>query len=150
MLLRRPEFMASAQEAARTDDDELLWRCLFERRCASNPSIRAVPECAKDYTIADGIQRAKDPGRTGAGEVQSACSTSAGSSNEEIPSDAEHEYMLFGYGLHGASGRFLAGAQITQTLKPLLKKRGSAAPRADGQMQTIGLMPAHLSVEFDP
>ena len=67
------------------------------------------------------------------------------------PDRRNHEYMLFGYGLHWCIGAFLAGAQITQTLKPLLKKRGlRRAPGRDGQMQTIGLMPAHLSVEFDP
>src|SRR2546425_13021645 len=62
MLLRRPEFMASAQEAARTDDDELLWRCLFEtmrfkpinpgpfRECARSEERRVGKECRSRWS----------------------------------------------------------------------------------------------------
>ncbi|OLD32460.1 MAG: hypothetical protein AUI49_03105 [Candidatus Rokubacteria bacterium 13_1_40CM_2_68_13] len=155
MLLRRPEFMASAQEAARTDDDELLWRCLFETMRFKPINPGPFRECAKDYTIADGSSKAK---RIRAGTRLLVSTQSAMFDERRVvepkkfrPDRRNHEYMLFGYGLHWCIGAFLAGAQITQTLKPLLKKRGlRRAPGRDGQMQTIGLMPAHLSVEFDP
>src|SRR5437870_2115865 len=152
MLLRRPEFMASAQEAARTDDDELLWRCLFETMRFKPINPGPFRECAKDYTIADGSSKAK---RIRAGTRLLVSTQSAMFDERRVvepkkfrPDRRNHEYMLFGYGLHWCIGAFLAGAQITQTLKPLLKKRGlRRAPGRDGQMQTIGLMPAHLSVD---
>ena len=56
--------------------------------------------------------------------------------------------MVFSYGLHWCIGAFLARAQITQTLKPLLKRGIRRAHGRDGQLRTIGLMPAHLTVEF--
>ena len=56
--------------------------------------------------------------------------------------------MVFGYGLHWCIGVFLAKAQITQTFKPLLKRGIRRADGPEGQLRTIGLMPAHLTVEF--
>src|SRR5262249_8156848 len=52
-LLSRPDFMRQAQEAAHADDDELLWRCLYEtlRFTPINPG--PFRRCATDYTIAD-------------------------------------------------------------------------------------------------
>ena len=59
--------------------------------------------------------------------------------------------MVFGFGLHWCIGAFLAAAQITQTFKPLLKKRGlRPVDGPDGKLQRIGLMPQHLTVEFKP
>jgi cytochrome P450 len=155
MLLRRPDFMESAQAAARADDDELLRRCLFEimRFRPINPG--PFRKCVKDYTIADGSFRAK---RIPA-DTKLLVSTQSAMFDERsvvepkkfLPNRPGYEYMLFGYGLHWCIGAYIAGAQITQTFKPLLKKRGlRRAPGRDGQMQTVGPMPGHLSVEFDP
>ena len=155
MLLRRPDFMKQAQAAARADDNELLRRCLFETMRFKPINPGPFRECARDYTIADGSSRAKRiPART-----RLLVSTQSAMFDERSvvepekfdPNRANHEYMLFGYGLHWCIGAFLAGAQITQTFKPLLKRRGlRPAPGRDGQIQTIGLIPAHLTVEFDP
>lgn len=155
MLLRRPDFMKRAQAAARADDDELLGRCLFETMRFKPINPGPFRECAEDYTIADGSSSAKRiPARTPVlASTQSAMfdERSVVEPKKFDPNRANHEYMLFGYGLHWCIGAFLAGAQITQTFKPLLKKRRlRPALGRDGHMQTIGLMPAHLSVEFDP
>jgi cytochrome P450 len=155
MLLRRPECMERARVAAFADDDELLWRCLFEtmRFKPINPGPFRV--CAKDYTIADGSSSAK---RIPAGtrllvSTQSAMfdGRSVAEPNEFRPDRRHHEYMLFGYGLHWCIGAFLAKAQITQTLKPLLKKdKLQRAWGRDGELQTVGLVPEHLTVKFVP
>jgi hypothetical protein len=59
--------------------------------------------------------------------------------------------MLFGSGLHWCIGYFIAAAQITQTLKALLVKRGlRPAKGKEGQLQLLGAFPEHLIVEFDP
>jgi len=154
MLLRRPDFMDEARKAALADDDERLWRCLSEtmRFKPINPGLFRT--CAMDFTIADGSFRGK---RIRAGTRLLVSTQSAMFDERSVvqpekfdPDRPNHEYMLFGYGLHWCIGAFLAKAQITQTLKPLLKKcRLRRAPGRDGRMQTIGLMPAHLTVEFD-
>jgi len=155
MLLRRPDFMKRAQAAARADHDELLWRCLFETMRFKPINLGPFRECAEDYTIADGSSSAK---RIPAGTRLLVSTQSAMFDKRSVvepktfdPNRRSHESMVFGYGLHWCIGAFLAGAQITQTFKPLLKKRGLRPARGRaGQMQTIGLMPTHLIVEFDP
>jgi cytochrome P450 len=153
-LLRRPQALAGAQEAARADDDELLWRCLYETMRFKPINVGPFRKCAQDYTIAEGSSSAKRiPKDTWVlASTQSAMfdERSVAEPKEFRPDRRSHESMVFGYGLHWCIGAFLAKAQITQTLKPLLKKPGlRRAPGRDGQLQTIGLMPAHLSVEFD-
>lgn len=153
MLLRRPEFKARAEAAALADDDELLWRCLFETMRFKPINLGPFRECAEDYTIADGSASAK---RIPAGtrllvSTQSAMFDERGvvEPKKFDPNRRSHESMVFGYGLHWCIGAFLAGAQITQTFKPLLRRRGlRRAQGRDGQLRTIGLMPAHLTVEF--
>lgn len=152
MLLRREEFKARAEAAALADDDELLWRTLFEALRFKPINLGPFRECAADYTIADGSSSAK---RIPAGtrllvSTQSAMFDERGVVDPKKfdPSRRSHEYMVFGYGLHWCIGAFLARAQITQTFKPLLKRGVRRARGRDGELRTIGLMPAHLTVEL--
>lgn len=153
MLLRRPEFKARAEAAARADDDELLWRCLYETMRFKPINVGPFRECAEDYTIADGSTRGK---RIPAGtrllvSTQSAMFDERGvvEPKKFDPNRRSHESMVFGYGLHWCIGAFLARAQITQTFKPLLKRGLRRARDGEGKLRTVGLMPAHLTVEFD-
>jgi cytochrome P450 len=154
MLLRRPDFMARAKAAADEDDDELLRRCLFETLRFKPINLGPFRECTRDYAIADGSSTAK---RIPAGtrllvSTQSAMFDERGvvQPKKFMPDRPSHESMVFGYGLHWCIGAFLAGAQITQTLKALLKTRRLRRARGrDGRLQTLGLMPLHLTVEFD-
>jgi cytochrome P450 len=155
MLFRRRDFMAEAQAAADADDDARLWRCLFEilRFKPINPGPYRV--CATDYTIGDGGPRAR---RVPAGTPLLASTQSAMFDARRVveprrfrPDRPGHESMVFGYGLHWCIGAFLAAAQITQTLKPLLRRRRlRPADGRDGTLRRIGSMPVHLVVEFDP
>ena len=54
VILGKPAFFASAREAALSDDDERLRRCLFEasRFKPINPGPFRV--CGTDYTVASG------------------------------------------------------------------------------------------------
>jgi cytochrome P450 len=153
MLLRRPKFKARAEAAALADDDELLWRCLYETMRFKPINVGPFRECAEDYTIADGSSRGK---RIPAGtrllvSTQSAMFDERGvvEPKKFDPNRRSHESMVFGYGLHWCIGAFLAGAQITQTFKPLLKRGLRRARDGEGKLRTVGLMPAHLTVEFD-
>jgi cytochrome P450 len=155
MLLRRPEFMAAAREAALADDDERLKRCLFEamRFKPLNPGPFRV--CREDFTIAAGTPRAR---RIPAGTKLLAGTQSAMFDARRVaaprrfdPDRPRHDYMLFGQGLHWCVGAFIAEAQITQTLKPLLRRPGlRRAAGEDGRLARLGPFPAHLFVEFEP
>jgi len=155
MLLRRRDMLELAQAAAAKDDDERLWRCLFEalRFKPINPGPYRV--CARDYTIAEGGPDAK-PIRAGSRLL---VSTQSAMFDEQSvveperfdPDRPRQDSMVFGYGLHWCIGAFLAAAQITRTLKPLLKTR--RLRRGDygaARLERIGFMPVHLRVEFDP
>jgi len=155
MLLRRRDMLELAQAAASKDDDERLWRCLFEALRFKPINPGPFRECASEYTIAEGGRRAK---RIRAGSHVLASTQSAMFDGRGVvepkkfnPDRARHESMVFGYGLHWCIGAFLAAAQITQTLKPLLKQR--RLRRGDdgaARLERIGFMPVHLRVEFDP
>jgi cytochrome P450 len=152
MLLRREDFKRHAEEAARADDDGRLWRCLYETLRFRPINLGPFRQCAEDYTIAEGSSAAK---RIRAGtrllvSTQSAMFDERGvvEPKKFDPNRRSHESMVFGYGLHWCIGAFLASAQITQTFKPLLKRGIRRAQGPEGRLRTIGLMPAHLTVEF--
>lgn len=151
MLLRRKEFREQAQAAACDDNDELLWRCLFEtmRFKPINPGL--FRRCEKTYTIAEGSSAAK---RIPKGTWLLVSTQSAMFDKRAVvepkkfrPDRPTHESMVFGYGLHWCIGAFLAKAQITQTFKPLLKR--DRLERA-GRLQTVGIIPTNLKVTFKP
>jgi len=154
MLLRRPDFMARARSAALADDDELLRRCLFEamRFMPINPGPFRV--CREDYTIAKGRN---DAATIRAGTRMLVSTQSAMFDEHKVhkpfefnPDRAPADYMLFGHGLHWCIGAYIAGAQITQTFKPLLKRSGLRRSAGDaGKMHRLSVFPVHLSVEFD-
>jgi len=154
MLLRRPDFMARARAAALADDDDLLRRCLFEamRFMPINPGPFRI--CREDYTIAKGRN---DATTIRAGTRMLVSTQSAMFDEHKVhepfefnPDRASSEYMLFGHGLHWCIGAYIAGAQITQTFKPLLKRSGLRRSAGDdGKMHRLSVFPVHLSVEFD-
>lgn len=154
MLLRRPDFMARARAAALADDDDLLRRCLFEamRFKPINPGPFRV--CREDYTIGKGTAGATTI-RAGTRMVVSTQSAMFDERKVQKPSEfnpdrTPADYMLFGHGLHWCIGAYIAGAQITQTFKPLLKRSGLRRSAADaGRMHRLSVFPVHLSVEFD-
>jgi len=152
MLLRREDFMARAEHAAREDDDGRLWRCLYETLRFRPINLGPFRTCIADYTIAEGSSREKriPAGTRVLASTQSAMFDERGvvQPKQFNPDRAAHESMVFGYGLHWCIGVFLAKAQITQTFKPLLKRGIKRAHGRDGQLRTIGLMPAHLTVKF--
>jgi cytochrome P450 len=154
MLLRRPDFLAAAQSAARADDDAALTSCLFEafRFKPLNPGpFRA---CVEDYEVAAGTPRAT---RLKAGTRLIAGTQSAMFDPRRIahptafdPGRAPSDYMLFGFGLHWCVGARLAEAQITQTFKRLLLRPGLRREAgAAGKLQRLGPFPAHLHVRYD-
>lgn len=153
-LLSWPDFMAAARAAAMSGDDDLLRRCLFEvmRWKPLNPG--PWRRCQRDHTIAAGTWRAR---RIRKGTLVLASTQSAMFDPRQIrdphrfdPARAAADYMLFGHGLHWCAGKYIAEAQITQTMKALLTRTGlQRAPGKTGTLRLLGLFPEHLGVEFD-
>ncbi|HEY6873216.1 MAG TPA: cytochrome P450 [Geobacteraceae bacterium] len=154
-LLDRPRALVAAQAAARSDDDALLARIVFEalRFNPGNPVIyrRAV----RDTVIARNTLRSrKIPKST----MVFAANFSAMFDPLHLPmphafrTDRPWEhYMLWGYGLHTCFGDYINRAMIPGLLKPLLKKNGLR--RANGSAGRIDAggtpFPVHFVVEYD-
>lgn len=154
LLLDNPDWMAQAQDAARSDDDDRLQRCLFEamRFWPLNPGPFRV--ASEDVTIASGTRRAKTI-KAGTKLLVSTQSAMFDPRRVEHPMRFDPDrkpvdYMLMGFGLHWCIGAPLAYAQITQTFKPLLKRRNvRRAPGKDGKMTRFGPFPESLWVLYD-
>lgn len=147
VLLDEPDIMRQAQDAARSGDDDLLCRCLFEamRFFPLNPG--PFRTCAEDFTFASG-------GKVKAGMQMLVSTQSAMFDPRRVtrpmafdPKRPDKDYLLFGHGLHWCIGAPLAKAQITQTLKPLLQRRDlRRAPGSAGRLGKLGPFPAGLTV----
>ncbi len=154
-LLDRPQALAEAQAAARSDDDALLARIVFEA-LRFNPGAPLIYRRAvRDTVIARNTLRSrKIPKST----MVFAASFSAMFDPLQLPmphafrTDRPWEhYMLWGYGLHTCFGDYINRAMIPGLLKPLLKKQGlRRAKGSAGRIDSGGTpFPVHFVVEFD-
>jgi cytochrome P450 len=154
-LLRKGDFMAEARAAVLNDDDDRLWCCLQETLRFRHFNLGPFRICGPGgYTLAAGTRRARHlaPGTPVLASTQSAMFDSRQVARPTCfdPKRAAEDYLIFGYGEHWCLGAFIAIAQITQTFKALLRKPGlRRAPGRAGNLQTITIYPAHLTVEFD-
>lgn len=152
-LLRHPDMMAAAQAAARTGDDELLGRVLFEalRFMPINPGpFRNV---AQDTVIAAGQPHAR---KVPKGALLMVATHSASFDPRRVPNpdrfDAYRslsDTMRFGWGQHFCTGFRIALTQITQTFKPLLIRGNiKAVPGKRGEPEYFGLFFEHLHITY--
>lgn len=150
-LFKRREFMAAACGAARSGDDDLLKRCLFEALRFKPHNLGAFRNCTRDYTIGAGKPHSR---RIKAGTTVLVSTLAAMFDSDRVrepagfnPYRPASDYLYFGYGLHWCVGAFLAQAQITQTFKALLLKNKL---QAAGKMKLRGTFPDAFVVTFDP
>jgi cytochrome P450 len=154
VLLQHPDFMAQAQIAANSDDDDLLSRCLFEAMRFKPLNLGPFRVCNQDYVVAEGTGRATRIRRNTKVLVSTQSAmfdrNAVQSPRRFDPGRPAHDYLLFGGGLHWCVGAMMADAQITQMFKPLLLRRNlrRAAGRS-GRLSRIGPFPGHLSVRFE-
>lgn len=153
-LLKRPEELEKAQEAARSDNDVLVAEYVFEalRFNPNNPGVFRI--AAEDYTVArDKIHATTIP--RGATVIAATQSAMFDERIVDAPSEfrtgrPDYTYMHFGYGLHTCFGQYINRVQIPGILKPLLKKKGLRRVEGDaGQIQYEGSFPRSLAVRFE-
>jgi cytochrome P450 len=155
-LLSFPEFMQRARDAAFADDDDLLWRCLQEALRFRHFNLGAFRICGpRGYTLAAGTRREKRlaPGTRILASTQSAMFDSRRIVQPKVfnPDRPEEDYMVFGFGQHWCIGKHIAIAQLTQTFKILLTRKGLQRARgASGTLKFYTVYPANLTVEFTP
>ena len=153
-LLKRPDILAQAQEAARAGNDALLAQYVFEalRFKPNNPGLIRI--AAEDYTVARSEMHAtKIPkGTQVLAATQSAMfdGCMVDSPNEFQIGRPDYIYMHFSLGLHSCFGQYVNRVQIPGILKPLLQRKGlRREPGTAGQLQIKGPFPSALAVEFD-
>lgn len=153
-LLRRPQALAEAQDAARRDDDRLLVGYVFEAM-RFDPLAPALPRVVlKDCTIADGTRYAR---KIRAGTNVLAATSSAMMDERRLAAPQTfnahrlpHEYLHFGYGLHTCFGIHINRVLLPLMLKSLLKlPHLRRAPGRDGRLSKRGAFADRLVVEWD-
>jgi cytochrome P450 len=153
-LLERPLTLAEAQEAARSDDDALVSRYIFEalRFCPQNPIL--LRRCEQAVMIAQGTERATliPPGSLMVVGTESAMFDPARFPEPDafrIDRPAE-DYIHFGSGMHTCFGRQIASIVIPTVAKQLLKRRGlRRAEGPEGALRYDGAFPDHMLVSYD-
>ncbi|MDQ0322162.1 cytochrome P450 [Pararhizobium capsulatum DSM 1112] len=152
-LLRRPEALAAAAEAARANEDDRLWKILREalRFDPLAPGLTRI--AAKPWTIAEGTRRARTIPKDA---TVIAAFASAMMDERRIPDPGRfdpdrlnHEYIHFGHGMHECFGRYINRATLHRMVKPLLRQpRLRRASGPEGHLSKNGPFSERLVVEF--
>jgi cytochrome P450 len=154
-LLRRPDALAGAQQAARDGDDKLLAGYFFEAM-RFDPIGPFVPRVAtKDASIAAGTSRAAEVPK---GANVYVAFSSAMMDQRKIPDPQSFDprrppddYIHFGDGLHQCFGIHLNKALLPLILKPLLQRknlRRAAGPKGK-LIKRGGVFADTLFVNYD-
>ena len=154
-LLRRPDVLAGAVQAARDDNDELLACFFFEalRFDPLGPALNRV--AAHDHVVAEGTSRAVCIPE---GSKVLVAFSSAMMDDRRLfqprkfqPNRQPHEYMHFGYGLHTCFGIHINKALLPLIVKPLLRRKAlRRAEGQDGHLKKRGAFSDSLWVQYSP
>lgn len=153
-LLRRPEALAQAQQAAIGDDDQKLAALIFEAMRFDPLAPALLRTAAEDYKIAAGSLRARTirKGTTVAAGVRSAMHDGRRVPRPEVfePTRRPYQYMHFGYGLHTCFGLYINMALLPLMLKPVLRcKNLRRAAGPNGHLTKQGIFADRLDVTYD-
>ncbi|HEX3975583.1 MAG TPA: hypothetical protein VHW96_04925 [Solirubrobacteraceae bacterium] len=154
VMLDRQGLLAGAHEAAKADDDDLLWRYISE-------AMRIAPQSPGQFRLSDGVWRIGPNNnyeipsgtRVFAATQSAMFDRRAFSRPARIRTDRPaSRYLHFGYGLHSCFGRFISyEAQIPGMIKGLLTQPNlRRAPGSAGRLTWDGPFPDSLKVAFDP
>lgn len=152
-LLRRPDALAGAMDAARSDDDDALWGYVQEAM-RFDPLAPALPRIAvQDHIIAKGTRRERlvpVGDKLMVGFSSAMCDRRRISTPKDFnPHRHGHEYIHFGHGLHECFGRFLNRATLHRIVKPLLQQETlRRAPGKRGKLKKRRIFADQLHVRF--
>ncbi|WP_157182292.1 cytochrome P450 [Methylobacterium sp. WSM2598] len=150
-LLRRPEWLAQARQAARAGDDARLHDIVFEAM-RFDPLAPGLKRTAlQDCELASGTKRARTIPK---GATVIASFASAMMDGRRIPEPRlfdpdrlPYEYIHFGHGLHECFGQHINHATLHRMLKPLLATRElRRAPGASGHLRKRGAFAQKLDI----
>jgi cytochrome P450 len=153
-LLRRPDALEGAQQAARDNDDKLLAGYVFEAM-RFDPLAAALPRAAsKPTVIARGTSRSTEVPE---GATLYIAFSSAMMDDRRLtdprtfnPRRLPHEYIHFGYGLHQCFGIHMNNALLPLMLKALLKRKNlRRAAGSKGKLRKRGAFSDTLYVNYD-
>jgi cytochrome P450 len=153
-LLRRPEALKQAQQAARDNNDKLLAGYVFEAM-RFDPLAPFMPRIAtQPCTIAAGTPREV---AVPAGATVLVSFSSAMMDERRLPDPQKfnprrlpHEYIHFGYGMHQCFGIHMNKALLPRMLKALLKRDNlQRAPGPEGHLRKRGAFADRLYVTYD-
>jgi len=153
-LLDHPVLLASAQDAARRDDDVSIRQTVLEALRFNSFGAGIFRVATEDYRLARGYLRSR---RIKKGTTVLAATQSAMLDGRKVERPGRfrldrpaHAYMHFGYGMHTCFGAHINLVQIPIIVSAMLKCPGLR--RAEGEkgvMQYRGPFPDSLTVEFD-
>jgi cytochrome P450 len=153
-LLDRPDALASAQGAARADDDDAVRAHVWEAMRLAPQGPGLLRRSMRDFVVAEGSRHAT---RIPAGTTMFAATQSAMLDRRVVhrpedfrPNRPAHHYLHFGAGRHTCFGRFASAMQIPLIAKAVLRRPGLArAPGEAGRLSRAGPFPASLTVTYD-
>jgi cytochrome P450 len=154
VLLGRPKELAAASEAARTGDDTLLSKYVFEASRFYPLTPGLFRHCTADYRLAGGAWRSRT---IPAGSLVMAATRSAMFDGRRVDHPLQfridrpdHNYMHFGYGMHECFGVYINRMMMPAICKALLKRKNLRRAEGEaGKLQMDGAFAKSLVVEFD-
>jgi cytochrome P450 len=153
-LMRRPDALAQAQQAAIQSDDQKLAALIFEAMRFDPLAPALLRTATEDYKVAAGHFRSRTirKGTTLAAGVRSAMHDGRRVPHPEVfdPTRHPYQYMHFGYGLHTCFAVHINLALLPLMLKPVLQRknlRRAAGP--DGHLSKKGIFADRLVLQFD-
>jgi cytochrome P450 len=153
-LLRRPEALAQAQQAANQGDDQKLSALIFEAMRFDPLAPALLRIAVEDYRIAAGSFRARTirKGTTVAAGVRSAMHDGRRVPDPEAfdATRRPYQYMHFGHGLHTCFGLYINLALLPIMLKPVLQHTNlKRAVGPHGHLTKKGIFADRLVVTYD-
>jgi len=149
MLLRRPDMLAAAEAAARTGDDDLLRRCLFEALRFSQTLPGVFRRCAEERVLPGGQRVQPDMWVWALTQLAAFDTARVERPWRFDPARGEADSLGFGLGQHRCFGFAFARAQIVATFRPLLLQGGlRRVPGKCGRPTSFASFTEHHLVAF--
>jgi cytochrome P450 len=151
-LLKRPDELADAQEAARAGAVDVVGDYIFEALRFRPPNAGALRQCVKDYDLGTLAASPIKAGTPMLAMFKSALrdETAVEDPEEFCPGRDPVDDLLFGYGTHRCVGEPIIRRQLPAMAMPVLQlPKLQRAPGPTGRLAWRGSFPKRLQLHFD-